>query len=272
MPQNLTSLSKKELQKKLNKHYIKVNKYRGPSIIPTFDNVHFVETKEGNKFLVGTTHFFDANYVYGKDEPHNKEESTPHVSSGSRTFAVMIEHNRLTDIAFEINANAYETHITDFNPSMYAENIRINGRLMSQIPAKTSISIIQHEENRHSSFGIEINSFDNVADRRKILDTLNTKAKKGEFYKYYEMNTSSPHTEWYSVARTPSKMIDICSDLISQTEPDSRAAQDYRHHVNTKKISAQRQAIKEIGGSTSKSRSHLTKAWLNFRSNWIARK
>ena len=268
----LTSLSEKDLQKKLNEHYMKINKYRGPHIIPTFDDIHFIDTKDGKKFLVGAIHGFDSDYVCRKDEAYNEEGSTPHVSSNSLTFAVMIENNCLSDVAFEINAYAYETYIADYTPSMRTNCVKINGRLKSQFPAMTYISIIHHQGSEHFSCGIEGYGFHNIADRRKILDVLNTRAKKNKPYEFFEMSPPSHPAEWSSVVQAPNKMIDICADLIYPTKQDIEAAQDYRHHVNTQKISAQRQAINEIGGSTSKSRFYLTKMWLNFRSNWLARK
>lgn len=255
MKKNLTDLSEADLLKKLQQHYLKVNKFRGPSIRPTFTNVQFISTKDGKIFLVGSKNYFCADYTYGKDEAHNQVGSTPHVASSSWTFAVMLENGHLTDQAFEITANAYETHITDYSASFHTgKTIKLNDRLMSEVPASTSIDIMKHQGDEHSSIGLKCHDFNNIADRRKILNVLTSKTKKSKPYSI-AMKTSSSPVEWYSDIKAPDEMIEICADLISPAQKDIEAAQDYRHHLNTQKNSASKQNL-------------FTKTWTILRSKF----
>ena len=264
MRENLTDLSERHLLNKIQAHYTQINKYRGPHITPTFDEVGFLKAPDGKKFLVGITHYFNNSYSYGKEEGY-KDGSTPHLTSFSWTFAVLLDKGKLTNIAFEINAHSSEEHISDYSPSLGAKTIKEAGRLKWQIPAKSSVSIIYHQDKEHPFNSFQSPKFYNVADRRKIIDLLTENAPK------HKNDKPQEEQPWHDTIISHDDMIKTCKDLISPTKKDIEAAQDYRHHLNTLKISAQRQAINEIGGSSNKPRHPLTKAWLNLRSQWIAR-
>lgn len=252
MSQNLANLSQKDLLNKLQKHYTQINKYRGSIIQPVFDEVGFIKNSEGNEFLVGTATYF-------------KVDNTSSASCSSWTFAVLLENEKLTNVAFEIGALSSEEYISDYRPSVETKTIKIANALKSQIPAKSYISIIHHQNKEHPFVSFQCHKFYNVADRRKIIKLLieNTpKHQNDKSQKTHHRHCSTP---------VPEDMLKICKDFISPNKKDIEAAQAYRHHLRSRKFSAQRQAINEIGGSSSKPRNPLIKSWLNLRSKWIVR-
>lgn len=252
MRQNLADLSEKDLLNKLQDHYTQINKYRGAYIQPVFDEVGFIKSSEGNDFLVGTTTNF-------------KVDNTSSASCSSWTFAVLLENEKLTNIAFEIEAFSSEEHITDYRPSIEAKTIKTANSLKSQIPAKSDIRITHHQNKEHPFVSFQCPKFYNVADRRKIIELLikNTPERQN--------NKSQKARYRHCDTLMPEDMIKICNDFIFPTKKDIEAAQAYRHYLRFRKISAQRQAINEIGGSSPKPRHPLIKSWLNLRSKWIVR-